>query len=581
MQYLKNARRHSLTNHARSGCQRRGRALRLVALLLVVAVASVLILLAVISSTSNTRVENWLGQRFAELANFYLVPELAYESLDYQAPYSVTIEGARLVAEGGFTLAEIGRLELTLAERPRRGTPIRISRLRFLDPSINLQRTEAGFRGLDPIVQDRGQRDEQIAAGTAPKTLLSDILRLEHLTIVNGALQFDQGDGAPPMIWNQINFAMADERVREEGTVWHDVSANLDRLPVSSLDVQARVNLDEQRAEIERATFAVNLSEEGVQVLPPQVQQLLARHQARGSLTLDLAGELRLEDWEGSELEVEMNASDALVVAGDYQLPLEAMRAAVRLGERRLEMDSFYAQALRGEIEASCALDLAEPNLPVQLQWEVKDLHLRDTIAAVTEAEAPARTPMGPPAPAEATGVEEEAGAGGEEAKPAAPVKYAGLVTGSGHAAYAIRTGPTSLAGAGVLQVREGRLVNIPILADIADVVTGNKEGEAFVFKDRADIEFTLTSEAVKVESYKVVSTLAAARGKGRIFYDGRLALTANAGPLEKAQEALGVVGDLFASLTDRLVTYDIGGTVSEPTVTVRPLGIGTNPETE
>ncbi len=563
--------------------------LRIVALLIVVAATSALILFAIVGNTRDTKVEHWLGERFAELANFYLVPELTYETLDYQAPYSVTIDGARLVAEGSFTLAEIGRLELTLAERPQRGKPIRIARVRLVDPSINLLRTEDGFQGLDPIVHSRDQRDGEIAAGTAPKTLLSDILRLEHATIENGSVHFDEGDDSPPMLWDQINFAMADERSQEDGAIWHDVSASLDRLPVSSLDVQARVNLDEQMAQIESATFAVDLSQEGQQVLPPQVQQMLARHNARGTLTLEMSGEVAFSDWTQSALSVALSANDALVMLGEVQLPLEDLSASLRLREQRLELEQLSAQALGGEIQATSWLDFAQPNFPARLDWEVRGLDLRDTIAVAMEAGSAEGEPAppGPPLPVEmqpaAEGVDEGDNGDANEPKaaPRTPVKYAGLVTGAGFADYAARTGPASLAGEGTLQVREGRLINLPMLSSLTDVVTGNRAGDSHVFKDTADLEFTLTEDAIKLENYHIVSTLVAARGEGRIFYDGRLALTANAGPLEKVQDTLGAVGDLFASLTDLLVTYDIGGTVQEPTVTVRPLGIGTNPEAE
>ncbi|MBK7404606.1 MAG: hypothetical protein IPJ41_08215 [Phycisphaerales bacterium] len=44
---------------------------------------------------------------------------------------------------------------------------------------------------------------------------------------------------------------------------------------------------------------------------------------------------------------------------------------------------------------------------------------------------------------------------------------------------------------------------------------------------------------------------------------------------MEKLQSMLGGVGDLLGSVTDRLITYRIRGTVAEPQVSVAPLGVG------
>ena len=52
-----------------------------------------------------------------------------------------------------------------------------------------------------------------------------------------------------------------------------------------------------------------------------------------------------------------------------------------------------------------------------------------------------------------------------------------------------------------------------------------------------------------------------------------------NAGPLEKAQESIPLVGDVLGLLTDRIVTYHVTGTWSKPKFDVRPLGLGANAE--
>jgi len=126
------------------------------------------------------------------------------------------------------------------------------------------------------------------------------------------------------------------------------------------------------------------------------------------------------------------------------------------------------------------------------------------------------------------------------------------------------------------LELREGRLVTIPIVHDLLDAmdVLGKIRGKT-AYKDKADLAFDLTGDSVRVTEMKIVTTVAAVRGTGDIFYDGRLDMLVNAGPMEKVQSMLGEIGDILGKVTDQLVKYDVEGTVSDPSVTARPLGIG------
>lgn len=97
--------------------------------------------------------------------------------------------------------------------------------------------------------------------------------------------------------------------------------------------------------------------------------------------------------------------------------------------------------------------------------------------------------------------------------------------------------------------------------------------------RDRGEAAFRLDEKGVEVTRSELVSTFIAARGEGRIGYDGALDLRVNAGPMEKLKSVLGdiaVLGELsgqFSKLTDRLMAYRVRGTVAAPQVEVRVLG--------
>ncbi|MEC9374288.1 MAG: hypothetical protein VYC34_10610, partial [Planctomycetota bacterium] len=99
--------------------------------------------------------------------------------------------------------------------------------------------------------------------------------------------------------------------------------------------------------------------------------------------------------------------------------------------------------------------------------------------------------------------------------------------------------------------------------------------GKQSGYTDTAHVDYRFTSEGVEIENLTFESSVVAARAKGIVYYDGVLDLTANAGPMEKLQQKLGKVGEIFGSITDNLVKYHVTGRIGSPNVGVKPLGMG------
>jgi hypothetical protein len=82
-------------------------------------------------------------------------------------------------------------------------------------------------------------------------------------------------------------------------------------------------------------------------------------------------------------------------------------------------------------------------------------------------------------------------------------------------------------------------------------------------------VEFTLAGDRMEVSKLEYNSSVAAARGKGQIYFTQRLNLLVNAGPLEKLQNQFGAVGRLIGGISDSLMGYRITGVVGQPEVKV------------
>jgi hypothetical protein len=147
-----------------------------------------------------------------------------------------------------------------------------------------------------------------------------------------------------------------------------------------------------------------------------------------------------------------------------------------------------------------------------------------------------------------------------------------GLVSSSGAAQAALAGLPASLSGAGEIHLREGRLVGLPVMSALVDLMK-IRIPAALSPADKADSTFRFTPEGVRIERIDILTALLAARGEGIIKYDATLDMRLNAGPLEKLQSLLGKAGDLLGHLTDKLVAYKVEGRLGNPTV--RPMVLG------
>ena len=86
---------------------------------------------------------------------------------------------------------------------------------------------------------------------------------------------------------------------------------------------------------------------------------------------------------------------------------------------------------------------------------------------------------------------------------------------------------------------------------------------------DTADTSFTLEGNHVQIDSLTGQFGALALRGTGTVNFDQQLNLRLHAGPLEKVQGKLGIVGDILVSASDALANYHVTGTISSPQISL------------
>lgn len=513
-------------------------ALATVGLALALAVAGIVIFRR-IGAAGGSELEQWIGRSLVDVVEAHVTPEVEFASLDYQAPYTVVLDGVTLTsAADNVKLVEVGSARLTLARTPAIGQPVQIARIEFEKPALHFRANpgdEGGFVGWSDFVEPRVREGglDEVEEGTR----LSDVLVMRHVSIRDGRIVYDLGEGSDPMVWQGVE-ANLETKPDPSSPGWYAMQGAFGREPVMSASIDGRIDLDSAMLDLSRVTFNTAVGPEQYEVLPPQIQTFAREHEMRGRLEATASGALAATDWAGGRANVRLTFTDGFFAQGETVWPVERVAVETHLNDRRLETD-LTASLLGGIATAEATLDWTDRR-PLTAIYRVENIDLRETLR-VTSGGSP---------------------------------KYAGRLRASGRLVSQGDEFFPALDGQGTLRIEEGKLVALPVVAALARALSLPFGQNLDRFNDEAVVEYAYRPDRLEIRDLSLATALLGARGDGEVFYDGRLALKVNAGPLEKLENNLGKIGDLLGHVTDRLVTYYVGGTVAEPKVSVQPLGL-------
>lgn len=486
-----------------------------------------------VGGEGESGLEAWIGENVRAVVQGYLKPELSFDSLDYQAPRGVEILGLQLAAPNQ-PLLSIERAYLELAEIPRRGKPILVERIEVDKPRIHVVQTADGaFVGWGDFVRGEGQREESVDEGRR----LSDVLRLRQVVIRDGGLEYRGPEDEEPLRLPGIDVTL-NTPPNEERPGWYRLAGELGLERVFALSLETQLNLDDITFEELDLKLGAALGPDGYEVFPPALQGVVRRHEVEGTLDAQVSGRVRVSDLSTTDLAIEVKLDDAHARMEENQVAIDALHVDARLVDA-LASGRLTAALLGGEMQVDGRVPL-RGHRDGFVDWSVDGVELSKTLVR-SAADAPPR--------------------------------YAGRVFASGNVVFDVDAGLESLHGPGQIEIEDGQLVNFPLVSDLAQKVSKFREGKDYRPNDTAEAKFEFQEEGVRIESFRIISSVVAARGSGTISYDGTLDLEVNAGPLEKLQSSLGKVGELFGKLTDKLVTYLVEGPISDPRVRVKPIG--------
>lgn len=485
------------------------------------------------SADGMNAVERWCAGQLQRIADDLLGPKLEFKTLKLKLPATVTLTEVTLTSDG-VAFMRMGSMKLEFRETPKQGQPLIIKSATFIDPEVRLiEQADGDLLGFSGFVKSTDGEAYDDGGSSKP----SDIFAIRQIGISNGVFEWVPAGYDNPMRFEQLSMDLqTDSNADRPG--WYDFDATIERPPVIELSWDGGINIDTGDLDFHDVTLRASLDEDQYGTLTPQIQQFLRRHQIVGELVLHVTGRVPLNDGAGADLTFDASLQNSNATVGEYQFPVESAQMQATLREMRFAFDPLTINAFSGRIESSGFFRFDDLE-PFQIRAKAVDVLLQQMLSP----------------------------AASEDSKFAGKMDMTLEVNGNNTDVA------NTLYGEGEITLQEAKLVNIPMfnaLANAMKLTSAQRDAGT----DSANAQFTLKGDRATVDKGDVQGTAIAGRGRGDIYYDGRLDLKVNAGLLEKAQGLLGPVGDIFAAITDKLLPYRVTGTWEEPVVTPQPLGI-------
>jgi hypothetical protein len=486
--------------------------------------------------------DTWIGKQILGIVSSYLEPTIDFASLRYHSPHTVELKGVSLTAPDGTRVSDISEVTIELARTPVIGEPIQISKVLLTGAAVHLVETSrARFKGLHPFL--RAKPGEENAKKIPGNFQLSTVLQLEKVEIRDSAVDYVPSDGSPPMALDGLTLALNVSQAPTAEPGWYGIDTSFGRPPQCTVSANGAISLDTLVARLDSGELSIDISPATIASLPPRLQEIVRRYDAKGRFKLALRGTVPILTAMGSDMSCNITMDSFSLSSGDYVFPIDSGTGSITFKDGKASLSRFVLNTLSGQMRASGIADLSRPDRRTDLAWQINHVDLRALLRC-----------------------------GGESGK---PPKLAGILNGSGNLRTSLDSPRESVSGAGIVTVREGRLLVIPGLKELAEFFNAARGLDSGEMRHRGIAKFKLTPAGIVITESEVTTEFAVARATGLVGFDKHLDLYFNAGPLEKLQSMMGAVGRAFGKFTDTLVTYHVHGRIGDTNVDVLPLGIG------
>lgn len=493
-------------------------------------------------------VERWIAHELEAAAAMHLTPAFAFRTLSYSFPRTITLRDVRLASPDpdhpnrSIDILSVDSITVELAEIPRPDQPFRMQRLELTRPRIDLVRLPVEGAADDLLGWSdlaRSEPDAAAQAAHAPEKL-SAIFEARTLTVEGASVRVASLDAlAPVMLLDGIGATL---KLQAGGDGAYGLDFALAHSPALSMQLKGRYLADDERLSIESLTATAQVAREQDRFLTPALQQMIRERDISGALRVTANGALDFETPAASDLHARLELSGAHYAAGDFGVAIDRVAARVRLKGQTLIVEHLEVDASSGQAEATGELGL-EASSPGRFEFHGTDLQLERLLH----------------------------GAGPSVAKP----RYTGRLDFKGGVHGRFSGLDPAVEGHGRLSLRNAKLARVPLLAEIDEAL--DRAAEAAMLRqkvghDSLSLEYTLDDGSIVLKKIRMNSRWYGLRGHGRIDTDARLDLDVDAGPVERVENDLPVLGDALGEISETLLRAHVTGTFMKPKIQIEIL---------
>lgn len=495
-------------------------------------------------------VELWIGRELRSLAAAHLVPALAFDDLSYGFPRTLTLRRVRLTSPDpeapgtAIDILDMDALVLVLSEVPCPDRPFRLERLALVRPTFRLVRIRSGeaagsLLGYSDLLKTEAE-PEVAAQAPHPSARLRDRFQVREVSLRDGRAQLGPRAGSAGTLL--IDGISAKLLLEPSDAGAYDVDLSLDPHPALALALRGTLLVDERRLELSSLSSTLQLAPAQRSQLPPGLQELLGGRDVEGRLSVEATGVLDLDDAAASQLRADLELGDASYAAGDYRVALDHVGSRLSAAGGTVSIEELGIDALGGHARLDGTIEL-DDSLSGALRFEGADLQIGALLRGADDT-------RGVPA-------------------------FSGLLGFSGALRGPLADIGRHAGGRGRLWLRKARLGRLPVLSTIDEAL--DRTAEAFMKRehtghDALSLDFSLEGDRARIAKLRMNSRWYGLRGHGDVYFDSRLDLALDGGPVQRVENELGAVGDVMGEITETILRARVTGTLDEPHVGIEVL---------
>jgi hypothetical protein len=540
--------------------------------------------------------EPWIRREVLAIAEDLLEPRVEIGRFEYRYPFGVDIVDLRLISK------DASGEETTILDAPTVG--IVLDRLPLTGPIVfrdfRLDGVTARFDALEDgtIVGWSDLLTGDDAAGGDDRPI-SEIFAIDTITVSDLTVDYGVRGSARRMSLDDLDFEIdnkaraGDDRVDlGRGRGWYQIDTTLHRENLFDIDLAGGIDIDTLDAELTRLHLDVVLDQDSVEHLPPQMQNVIVERKVEGRLDATMTGTFNLNDPRRDDTRFTLALGPTTFAFDEYLVEIAKASMEGRYESEVLRIEPFTIDMFEGTVDLTLKIaDETTRGMPGETTPP------ETTVRPASEAQNPDTQSRLATLRSESDGVIPDAALGAAIDSAASlhafgsleirdiqlqsihrvnetdPSKIAGLLDTAMEFDFNLGRPIVSLGGGGEFSVEQGRFTGGPLVKALAKVMRILTLSPSQT--DQFHTTFILRDEKLDLTTFSLLAGPIGARGRGTVgLVDQALDLRMNAGPLEGMQAGLGKIGDLTAIITDRLAKYVVRGTISEPNVTVAPLGL-------